>query len=229
MQGPCLNSDVQAARSCSEPGRPSTPELHRTISGNCPCRGQPDRIFSSSDSGRATPTQSKLLRARPRTPSYQPVLRAQSLPSPELQALLSPYNSAACGRKSPLLRGSEVKNSELWLQMAPASAVCGELGLPSLEREVGTRTKSDLVFHRPQYHAVSRRQHFCQHCKQAGPDAQLSQHSTAPAQVGLSFTPSPQSRKKTEPTEHNSSAHTCRVCVLPVPRCVAQLAAHRVK
>ena len=27
-----------------------------------------------------------------------------------------------------------MKNSELWLQMAPASAVCGELGLPSLER-----------------------------------------------------------------------------------------------
>ena len=27
-----------------------------------------------------------------------------------------------------------MKNSELWLQMAPASAVCGELGLPSPER-----------------------------------------------------------------------------------------------
>ena len=53
----------------------------------------------------------------------------------ELQALLSPYNSAACGRKSPLLRGFEVKNSELWLQIASANAVCGELGLPSLERE----------------------------------------------------------------------------------------------
>ena len=58
-----------------------------------------------------------------------------SAPSSELQALLSPYNCAACGRESPLLRGFEVKNSELWLQMAPASAVCGELGLPSLERE----------------------------------------------------------------------------------------------
>ena len=57
-----------------------------------------------------------------------------SAPSSELQALLSPYNSAACGRKSPLLRSSEVKNSELWLQMASTSAVCGELGLPSLER-----------------------------------------------------------------------------------------------
>ena len=27
-----------------------------------------------------------------------------------------------------------MKNSELWLQMAPASAVCVELGIPSLER-----------------------------------------------------------------------------------------------
>ena len=55
--------------------------------------------------------------------------------SSELQALLSPYKSAACWRESPLLRSFEVKNSELWLQRAPASAVCGELGLPSLERE----------------------------------------------------------------------------------------------
>ena len=57
-----------------------------------------------------------------------------SAPSSELQALLSSYKSAACWQESPLLRSSEVKNSELWLQMAPASAVCGELGLPSLER-----------------------------------------------------------------------------------------------
>ena len=60
---------------------------------------------------------------------------AQSLPSPELQALLSPHNSTACGQQSPLLRASEVKNSEWRAQIAPASAVCGELGLPSLERE----------------------------------------------------------------------------------------------
>ena len=59
----------------------------------------------------------------------------QSLPSPELQALLSPHNSTACGQQSPLLRASEVKNSEWRAQIAPASAVCGELGLPSLERE----------------------------------------------------------------------------------------------
>ena len=59
-----------------------------------------------------------------------------SAPSSELQALLNPYNGAACGRKSPLLRGSEVKNSELWLQIASASAVCGELALPSLERDL---------------------------------------------------------------------------------------------
>ena len=91
---------------------------------------------------------SELLRAKmpselppttPSTPSCSEhseplILRAQSLPSPELQALLSPYNSAACGQRSPLLRGSEVKNSELWQQIACASAVCGELGLPSLER-----------------------------------------------------------------------------------------------
>ena len=57
-----------------------------------------------------------------------------SAPSSELQALLSPYKSAACWQESPLLRSFEVKNSELWLQMGPASAVCGELGLPSLER-----------------------------------------------------------------------------------------------
>ena len=55
-------------------------------------------------------------------------------PFSELQAFLSPYNSAACARKSPLLRGFEVKNSELWLQIAPANAVCAELALPSLER-----------------------------------------------------------------------------------------------
>ena len=64
------------------------------------------------------------------------MLRSSSeLLGSELQALLSPYKSAACGRESPLLRSFEVKNSELWLQMGPASAVCGELGLPSLERE----------------------------------------------------------------------------------------------
>ena len=57
-----------------------------------------------------------------------------SAPSSELQALLSPYESAACWRQSPLLGSPKVKNSELWLQMGPASAVCGELGLPSLER-----------------------------------------------------------------------------------------------
>ena len=69
-----------------------------------------------------------------------------SAPSSELQALLSPYNSAACWRKSPLLRSSEVKNSELWLQMASTNAVCGELGLPSLEREtvrLGTDRRND--------------------------------------------------------------------------------------
>ena len=58
-----------------------------------------------------------------------------SAPTSELQALLSPYKSAACWRESPLLRSFEVKNSELCLQMGPASAVCGELGLPSLQRE----------------------------------------------------------------------------------------------
>ena len=64
------------------------------------------------------------------------MLRSSSeLLGSELQALLSPYKSAACCRESPLLRSFEVKNSELWLQMGPASAVCGELGLPSLERE----------------------------------------------------------------------------------------------
>ena len=63
------------------------------------------------------------------------MLRSSSeLLGSELQALLSPYKSAACWRESPLLRSFEVKNSELWLQMGPASAVCGELGLPSLER-----------------------------------------------------------------------------------------------
>ena len=56
------------------------------------------------------------------------------VPSSELQALLSPYNSAACRRQSLQLTGFKVQNSELWLQIAPASAVCGELGLPSLER-----------------------------------------------------------------------------------------------
>ena len=61
-----------------------------------------------------------------------------SAPSSELQALLSPYKSAACWQESPLLRSFEVKNSELWLQMGPASAVCGELGLPSLERAAAT-------------------------------------------------------------------------------------------
>ena len=60
-----------------------------------------------------------------------------SAPTSELQALLSPYKSAACWRESPLLRSFEVKNSELWLQMGPVSAVCGELGLPSLERVCG--------------------------------------------------------------------------------------------
>ena len=63
---------------------------------------------------------------------------SQSLPSPELQALLSPYNSTACGQQSPLLRASEV-NSEWRVQIAPASAVCGELGLPSQERVPGFR------------------------------------------------------------------------------------------
>ena len=64
------------------------------------------------------------------------MLRSSSeLLGSELQALLSPYKSAACWRESPLLRSFEVKNSELWLQMGPASAVCGELGLPSLERD----------------------------------------------------------------------------------------------
>ena len=63
------------------------------------------------------------------------MLRSSSeLLGSELQALLSPCKSAACWRESPLLRSFEVKNSELWLQMGPASAVCGELGLPSLER-----------------------------------------------------------------------------------------------
>ena len=63
------------------------------------------------------------------------MLRSSSkLLGSELQALLNPYKSAACWRESPLLRSFEVKNSELWLQMGPASAVCGELGLPSLER-----------------------------------------------------------------------------------------------
>ena len=89
------------------------------------------------------PKNSELLRATQSTPSCSEhsqklratILRAQSLPSPELQALLSPHNSTACGQQSPLLRGSEVKNSEWRAQIAPASAVCGELGLPSLERE----------------------------------------------------------------------------------------------
>ena len=59
-----------------------------------------------------------------------------SAPTSELQAFLSPYKSAVCWRESPLLRSFEVKNSELWLQMGPVSAVCGELCLPSLEREI---------------------------------------------------------------------------------------------
>ena len=68
------------------------------------------------------------------------MLRSSSeLLGSELQALLSPYKSAACWRESPLLRSFEVKNSELWLQMGPASAVCGELGLPSLERVFSDR------------------------------------------------------------------------------------------
>ena len=75
------------------------------------------------------------------------MLRSSSeLLGSELQALLSPYKSAACWRESPLLRSFEVKNSELWLQMGPASAVCGELGLPSLEREtarLGTGQTND--------------------------------------------------------------------------------------
>ena len=77
------------------------------------------------------------------------MLRSSSeLLGSELQALLSPYKSAACWRESPLLRSFEVKNSELWLQMGPASAVCGELGLPSLERAaahyvVPVATRSD--------------------------------------------------------------------------------------
>ena len=94
------------------------------------------------------PKNSELLRATQSTPSCSEqswklratVLRAQSLPSPELQALLNPHNSTACGQQSPLLRGSEVKNSEWRAQIAPASAVCGELGLPSLERETGDQT-----------------------------------------------------------------------------------------
>ena len=57
--------------------------------------------------------------------AYQIIAPAQSLPSPELQALLSPHNSTACGQQSPLLRASEVKNSEWRAQIAPASAVCG--------------------------------------------------------------------------------------------------------
>ena len=85
------------------------------------------------------PKNSELLRATQSTPSSPSTPRnselLKSLPSPELQALLSPHNSTACGQQSPLLRGSEVKNSEWRAQIAPASAVCGELGLPSLERE----------------------------------------------------------------------------------------------
>ena len=89
------------------------------------------------------PKNSELLRATQSAPSCPEhsqklrttILRAQSLPSPELQALLSPQYSTACGQQSPLLRGSEVKSSEWRAQIAPASAVCGELGLPSLERE----------------------------------------------------------------------------------------------
>ena len=77
------------------------------------------------------------------------MLRSSSeLLGSELQALLSPYKSAACWRESPLLRSFEVKNSELWLQMGPASAVCGELGLPSLEREtarLGTGQTNDRM------------------------------------------------------------------------------------
>ena len=99
------------------------------------------RLPSYSELG--APKNSELLRATQSTPSCSEhsqklratILRAQSLPSPELQALLSPHNSTACGQQSPLLRGSEVKNSEWRAQIAPASAVCGELGLPSLERE----------------------------------------------------------------------------------------------
>ena len=79
------------------------------------------------------------------------MLRSSSeLLGSELQALLSPYKSAACWRESPLLRSFEVKNSELWLQMGPASAVCGELGLPSLERVQGLNTaqlKNSLFEH----------------------------------------------------------------------------------
>ena len=57
------------------------------------------------------------------------------LPVAWKSVICEPCQSAACWRESPLLRSFEVKNSELWLQMGPASAVCGELGLPSLERE----------------------------------------------------------------------------------------------
>ena len=65
-----------------------------------------------------------------RRPSYSELeLGAQSLPSPELQALLSLYNSDACWRQGPTLARSKVKNFER-PQMAPASAVCGELVFP---------------------------------------------------------------------------------------------------
>ena len=152
--------ELRATPSCSEPlratpseGRPRTPSysepLQATPSYSELLRATP----SYSELLRATPSHSKLLRATPsggapknsellRAAPRNSELRAQSPPSPELQALLGPYNCAASWQETPLLRSSKVKNSELWLQMAPASAVCGELGLPSLERERLARAKS---------------------------------------------------------------------------------------
>ena len=117
---------------------PSNPELPRAT----PSGGRP-----------RTPGYSELLPETPSTPSVLDALQARkgipkkaykfvsyieapahSLPSSKLQALLNPHNCAACWQETPLLRSSKVQNSELWLQMAPASALCGELGLPSLER-----------------------------------------------------------------------------------------------
>ena len=67
---------------------------------------------------------------------------------------------------------SKVKNSELWLETSPASAACGDLDLPSLERESqGHSTcshnpgesvciKRRLQSKRPGLHAVALQKNF---------------------------------------------------------------------
>ena len=101
------------------------------------------------------PKNSELLRTTQSTPSCPErsqklratILRAQSLPSPELQALLSPHNSTACGQQSPLLRASEVKNSEWRTQIALQVLCVGSWVYSPLERALCFPT--DLAFFSP--------------------------------------------------------------------------------